>query len=205
MVGCSRGPSSLDEEGYEHTLVDVGSDEQVREWVREIGRSYDRIDVAVNNAGLFLPAAMVPITSTDMVEQTFRTNFLGTFAVCRESAKVMLKRRYGRIINISSIVTGLHMPGASAYAASKSAVVEFSKVLAKEVIGGGITCNVVSVSLVESDITARLDAEVIERYKQGLAVSRWAGIEDVCNVVSFFASPASSHVTGQVVHLDFVD
>jgi 3-oxoacyl-[acyl-carrier protein] reductase len=192
-------------EGYEHAIVDVGDDQQVKEWVRKVGRSHGRIDVVVNNAGVFLPPAMVSLTSAEMVESTFRTNFLGTFTVCRESSKVMLRRRFGRIINISSIVTKTHMPGASIYAASKSAAVEFSKVLAKELIPGGITCNVVAVSLVESDTTSRIDPEAIELYKQGLVIGRWAGIEDVCNVVSFFASPDSSHVTGQVIHLDFVD
>ena len=145
------------------------------------------------------------LTSTALVESTVRTNFVGTFSVCREASKVMLKHKFGRIINISSIAVGLHMEGASVYAASKSATVEFSKVLAKELGPTGITCNVVALSLVETDMTAGLSEEAIERYKEGLAIKRWAAMEDVCNVISFFASPASSYVTGQVINLGFVD
>ena len=204
VAGCSRGPSSLEEERYEHAIVDVGNDEQVRQWIRTVARSYGQIDVVVNNAGVG-PAALALVTSTDLVESTFRTNFLGTFTVCREAARIMLKRKFGRIINISSMAVGLHMKGASAYVASKSAIVEFSKVLAKELGPTGITCNVVALSLVETDMTAGLGEEVIQCYKEGLAIKRWAAIDDVCNVISFFASPASSYVTGQVIHLGFVD
>ena len=203
VVGCSRGPSSL-KEGYEHFIVDVGSDEQVQRWISTVASSYGRIDVVVNSAGVG-PAAFALVTTTDLVESTLRTNFLGTFAVCRESAKVMLGRKSGRIINISSIAVGLHTKGASAYVASKGAIVEFSKVLAKELGPAGITCNVVALSLVQTDMTARLSTEAIEYYERNLAIKRWATIEDVYNVISFFAAPASSYVTGQVIHLGFVD
>ena len=117
----------------------------------------------------------------------------------------MLKRKFGRIVNISSIAVDLHMQGASAYAASKSAMVEFSKILARELGPAGITCNVVAVSLSETDMTASLSSDVIERYEQRLDIKRWAAIDDVCNVISFFVSPASGYVTGQVIHLGLVD
>ncbi|MDA2933357.1 SDR family oxidoreductase [Acidobacteria bacterium AH-259-D05] len=204
VIGCSRGPSTLKREGYEHAIVDVGRDEQVQQWISTVARSYGRIDVVINNAGSHL-VAFALVTSTDLVESTLRTNFLGTFAVCRESAKVMLKRKFGRIINISSIAVGLHMKGTSAYAASKSAIVEFSKVLAEELGPVGITCNVVALCLLETHMTASLSKEAIEYCEQRLAIKRWATIEDVCNVIFFLASPASSYVTGQVIHLGFVD
>ena len=204
VFGCSRGSSSLDLEGYEHAIVDVGIDKEVRRWIRDVTSVCGRIDVVVNNAGVG-PAALALLTSTDLAESTLRTNFLGTFAVCRESAKVMLKRKFGRIVNLSTIASDLHMQGASAYAASKSAMVEFSKVLARELGPAGITCNVVAVSLLESDMTARLSKEVIERYEERLAIKRWASVEDVCHAISFFASPASGYVTGQVMRLGFVD
>ncbi len=204
VAGCSRSPSPLEKERYEHAIVDVGDAGQVRQWVRAVARSCGRIDVVVNNAGVG-PAALALATSNDLVESTLRTNFLGTFAVCRESAKVMLKQKSGRIINISTMATAIHMEGASAYAASKSAVEEFSKVLAKELAPLGITCNVIAPSLVESEMVATLSEEAIQRYEQSLAIKRWTTIEDICNVISFFSSPASSYVTGQVIRLGFVE
>lgn len=204
VFGCSRGPTSLEQERYEHSTVDVGDDEQVRRWITSIARKRGRIDVAVNNAGVLPPAALALATSTDLVESTFKTNLLGAFAVCRESAKVMMKRKSGRIINISTVGTALYLEGASAYLASKSALVEFSKVLAKELVPLGITCNILALSLLESDMTDSLSEAALDTYKQSLAIKHSTNIEDVCNVISFFASPASGHVTGQVLHLGFV-
>lgn len=205
VVGCSRSPSTLEWEGYEHTILDVGEEQQVWKWVTGVARSHRRIDVVVNNAGLLPPAALAMATPSEVAEAAIRTNYLATFAVCREAGKVMLQRRFGRIINISTIATGLHMEGASAYLASKSAMVEFSKVLAKELAPAGITANVVAVSLLETDMTATLSIEARQRYLDSFTIKRLATVEDVCNVVSFFASEASGYLTGQVVNLGFVD
>jgi 3-oxoacyl-[acyl-carrier protein] reductase len=203
VIGCSRGPCQLREERYEHSVVDVGSDEQVRRWVMNVGNSYGQIDVVVNNAGTNA-SALALMTPADLIENTIRTNFLGTFAVSREAAKVMIKRKYGRIINISSIAAGLHMKGTAAYAASKSAVVEFTKVLAKELGPSGITCNVVTLPIVKTDMSASLTEEAIQQCEQNLAMNRWATLDDVFNVVDFLASPESGLVTGQVIDLGFV-
>jgi 3-oxoacyl-[acyl-carrier protein] reductase len=116
----------------------------------------------------------------------------------------MLKRRYGRIINISSIATDLHMKGSAAYAASKSAMVEFTKILAKELGTSGITCNVIALPLVAAGMSAELSAGVIEEYEKNLVMNRWATLDDICNVVGFLASPGSGLVTGQVINLGFV-
>ena len=204
VAGCSRGPSSIRRKRYEHAVVDLANQTEVNGWIRTLAASRGRIDVVINNAGVG-PSALALTTSDELIESTMRTNFLGAFAVCRETAKVMLPRRFGRIINISSMAVGLHMKGASAYVASKGALVEFSKVLAKELGPSGITCNVVAVSLTESDMSANLHEEARNYYNENLAIKRWATIEDICNAVSFFASPASSYITGQVIHLGFVD
>lgn len=205
VAGCSRGDAGLEENDYYHAQVDVGVDKQVWQWVSGVARTHGRIDLVINNAAMLPPAILAMGTPTEVVESAIRTNFLGTYAVCREAAKSMLRRKTGRIINISTIATGLHLEGASAYLASKAAVVEFSKVLAKELGPNGITANVLALSLVETDMIGSLTDEVIKRYEDSFAIKRWAKIEDVCNVLSFFASPASDYVTGQVIHLGYVD
>lgn len=204
VVGCSRGPSSLQDERYEHTIVDVGDDHQVVKWIRSIDRAHGRIDVVVNNAGARVVSHSL-ITSTDIAESIFTTNFLGTFTVCRESAKVMIKRKFGRIINFSSIAVALNSEGTSVYTSSKWAIVGFTKVLAKELGAFGITCNVVEPSLVETDMTADLSKEAIEYLMRNLTIKRYATIDDVCNAISFFSSPTSSYITGQVIRLGFVE
>ena len=203
VFGCSRGPSSLIQERYEHSAVDIGDDEQVRQWITSIARKSGRIDVVINNAGVS-GAALALMTPAKLVENTIRTNFMGTFAVSREAAKVMIKRKYGRIINISSIATVVHMRGSAAYAASKSATVEFTKILAKELGPSGITCNVLALPLVDVGMSEGISQEAIEQYEQNLVIKRWATLDDICNVVAFLASPESGLVTGQEINLGFV-
>ena len=205
VAGCSRGPATLECQGYDHTVLDVGEEEQVRKWIAGVGRSHGRIDLVVNNAGFLPPTALAMATPTKVVEESIRTNYVGAFTVCREASKVMQKRKFGRIINISTIATGLHLEGASAYLASKSAMVEFSKVLAKELAPTGITANVVAVSMLETDMAAALSEEARQRYLDSFTIKRWATVEDVCNVISFLANEASGYLTGQVINLGFVD
>lgn len=205
VAGCSRGDSPLESDNYEHSSIDVSEDSDVSKWINGVGRSHRRIDIVVNNAGLLPSAALAMATPQKVVEAAIRTNFLATFSVCREASKIMRQRRFGRIINISTIANALHLEGASAYAASKSAMVEFSKVLAKELAPVGITVNVIAVSFLETDMTAELSQETKERYLNNLTIKRYATTDDVCNVVSFFSGAASGYITGQIVNLGFVD
>ena len=205
VAGCSRGEPSLKDPSYHHSQLDVGVDKQVWEWVTNISKTYGRVDLAINNAALLPESVLAMGTPNEVVERTIRTNFLGTYSVCREAARVMLRRKTGRIINISTISTSLHLAGTSAYVASKAAVVELSKVLAKELGPNGITSNVLAISLLETDMIEHISKDVIKQYEDSFSIKRWANIEDVCNVLSFFASPASGYVTGQVIHLGYVD
>ena len=204
VAGCSRGPSSFETEGYDHSQVDVTDETSVREWVLTAARSHGRIDLVVNNAGIGT-SSLVLGTSTESAATAMEANYLSVFSVCREASKVMLKRRFGRLINISSIAVSLHMKGAGAYAASKAAMIELSKILAKELGPTGITCNVISVSLVESEMSEGLSDDARDYYSQNLAIGRWATVEDICNAVLFFASPDSGYLTGQVLNLGYVD
>ena len=118
-----------------------------------------------------------------------RINFLGTFLVSREAAKVMIRSSYGRIVNIASMACGVHMEGASVYAASKSAVIEYSKVLAKELSERNVTVNVVAPSIVETEMLEKLGEEGTERSRRALTLKRNCTVEEVGHVVSFLASP----------------
>lgn len=204
VAGCSRGPATFESKNYVHAELDITDEAKVRDWVLGISRSHGRIDLVVNNAGLSA-SSLVLGTSTESARSVVETNFLGAFSVCREASKAMLTKRSGRLINISSITLKLHPKGAASYAASKAALVEFSKILAKELGPTGITCNVIAVSLVESDMSENLTADARSNLRQELAIDRWATIDDIANAVSFFASPESGYVTGQVLNLGFVD
>ena len=204
VAGCSRSPATWQSAAYLHTQLDVGDEKQVRDWIRSIKRTWERIDVLVCNAGLAPANLLLTMTGSDVLEPVLRTNVAGTYYVCREVAKVMMLQRSGRIVTVSSMAVGLHEEGTSAYAASKSAVVEMTKILAKELVSFGITCNVMAPSMLMTEAVEALGEAVIARALGRLTVKRELTIEEICNVVSFFVAPESSCITGQVIHMGLV-
>jgi 3-oxoacyl-[acyl-carrier protein] reductase len=204
VAGCSRGASTLEVEGYQHAQVDVGDERQVRQWIRSLQNEYRRIDVLVCNAGLAPAALLLTMTAGEILGPLLRTNVSGTYYTCREVAKVMIMQKFGRIITVSSMAVGLHEEGTSAYSASKSAIVEMTKVLAKELAPLGVTCNVIAPSMIITDAVKALGDAVIARALEKLTIKRTLTIEEVCNVISFFAAPDSVCITGQVIHMGLV-
>lgn len=204
VIGCSRGPSDLNIDGYHHSQVDVGDEKQVREWVRSIKKDYNRIDVLVCNAGLIKSALLMSVTPGDVLQTFLRTHVAGTFYVCREVSKVMVSRKYGRIITVSSLGVPLHLEGTAAYSATKSAIVEMTKILAKELAPAGVTCNVLGPALIMTESAQALGDDWFARLLEKQTLKRTVKIEEICNVISFFASEDSGAITGQVINMGLV-
>lgn len=204
VLGCSRGPATLEMEGYHHTQVDVGDEHQVRSWVRHIKNDFNRIDVLVCNAGLVRSALLMTVTPGEVLETFLRTHVAGTYYVCREVSKIMILRKYGRIITVSSLGVPLHLEGTSAYSATKSAIVEMTKILAKELAPLGITCNVLGPALIMTEPAQAMGQEWVDRLLEKQTIKRTVTIEEICNVVSFFAAPESGCITGQVINMGLV-
>lgn len=203
VAGCSRGPSTLELDGYQHTQVDVGDEKQVSEWIYSIKETYKGVDVLVCNAGL-APSFLLVMTPGEVLEPLLDTNICGTYYVCRGIAKLMMKRREGRIITVSSMAEGLHLEGTSAYAASKSAIVEMTKIFAKELAPFGITCNVLAPSMIMTEAVEALGEKVIKSALSKLTIKRKLSMEEICNVISFFIAPESRCITGQVIYMGLV-
>lgn len=200
VEGCSRKPTDWDAPGYTHHTLDVADEAKVRGMVADIRKRHGRLDVTVNNAAV-ASMNLALLTPASSVDRIMSINFRGTFLVSRESAKVMKKNKFGRIINITSAAKELRTPGEAIYAASKGAVETFTRLLAVEVAPLGITCNAVSPGLMETSLTKGVPGPAKDALIQRLAMKRPATFEDVANAVEFFASPRSSYVTGQVLHL----
>lgn len=200
VVGCSRQPADWTLEGYEHQIADVTDEARVIELLAGVRRGHGAPAVLVNNAGV---AAMNPVLLTPgaAVDRIFRTNFLGTVLVSRESAKLMMQQRFGRIINFSSIAVPMQLEGEAVYAASKSAVETFTRVLARELGPLGITVNAIGLSPIDTDLTRGVPQEKIDSLVNRLAVKRRGTFEDVTNVIDFLVRPESSAVTGQTIYL----
>jgi len=200
VEGCSREPSDFNYQDYFHHIVDVANEDQVKGMFFSIKKRHDRLHIAINNAGI---ASMnhVLLTPNSTVSKIIQTNLNGTFLICRESAKLMQKNRYGRIINFSTIAVPLNLEGEAIYAASKSAIVTFTKILARELADFGITCNVVGPAPIETDLTRSVPPEKINNLINRLAIKKMGRFEDVANVIDFFSSLNSGAVTGQVIYL----
>lgn len=199
VVGCSRSVSALEVDGYTHYQVDLTDENQVREWVKKVKRECGSIDVLVCNNGLVASALLMSMTSGQVLDSFIHSNFSATYFICREVSKTMLMQKQGRIITIASTMLGLHEPGTSAYSATKAAVVEMTKVLAREVAEHGITCNVVAPSLVVTESTKDMGEDWKKRMLELQTLKRPLEVHELVHVIDFLASPKSAFITGQVI------
>ncbi len=200
VEGCSRGDAGFEAQNYAHTSVDVSDEKRVKAWITAVSRKHGRIDVVLNNAAI---ATMnhVLLTPAATANRMFEVNVTGTMLVCRDAAKVMMRHRYGRIVNFTTIVAPIALAGEAIYAASKSAVVTFTRILAFELGQWGITCNSFGATPIKTDMIKGVPQGKIDALVAGLAIKRLGTNEDCVNVCDFFISPASDNITGQVVYL----
>lgn len=200
VIGISRSEGTLNNERYTHRLGDVCDHDFVRDTMRLARENHESVHILVNNAGILL-TQLAMLTSDSSVESVMGTNFMGAVSLTRECSKLMVKKRFGRIINISSMAVPLSPVGTSIYSASKSALTQFSRVFAKEVAEHGITCNVLGVTAVETEMSSTVPQSKLEDLMQSLAIKQPATIGDITNIIDFFARKESSNVTGQVIYL----
>lgn len=198
VVGCSREPAEWSADGYEHHQVDVSVERDVVALVRGIAARHGRLDVVINNAGI---ASMnhVLLTPASSLENMLRINVTGTFLVSREAAKLMQKRRSGRIINLSSAVVPLRLAGEAAYIASKAAVEALSQTMANELAEVGVTVNVVGPGPTDTDMIRGVPGSRLERTLAHLGAAQLTDLGDITAAVDRFLQ---SSETGQVVYLN---
>jgi 3-oxoacyl-[acyl-carrier protein] reductase len=200
VEGISRDPSDLADPNYRHHHGDVASEKDVRTMVADISKRHGRIDVVLNNAGI---ASMNHVLTTPVstFNRIFEVNVTGTMLVSREVAKVMVKRRYGRIVNFASIAAPIALEGEAAYAASKAAVETFTRIMAFELGQWGITCNSFGATPIATDMIRSVDQTKIRTLLDRLAIKRLGTPQDCANVCDFFMRPESDNITGQTVYL----
>jgi 3-oxoacyl-[acyl-carrier protein] reductase len=181
--------------------ADVTSADACRQLVEEAGGWRGRLDILVNNAGLTRDGLLLRMRDEDW-HDIMAVNLHSTFYCTRAVLRDMLRQRRGRIINISSIVAEVGNPGQANYIAAKSAVIGFTKAVAKEVAGRGITANVVAPGYIEAGLTARLREDQRARFVDHIPMGRTGRPEEVAAAVAFFASEDASYITGQILNVD---
>ena len=192
----------LTEKGIQAAAVqaDAADPESAAKVVEAAKALGDRIDILVNNAGITRDNLLMRMKDEEF-DAVIATNLKGVYSMMKAVTKPMMKQRYGRIVNISSVVGVYGNAGQVNYAAAKAGVIGMTKSVAKELGSRGITCNAVAPGFIETDMTAALTDDVKEKIAAGITLGRLGQVEDIAEAVAFLASDKASYITGQVLEV----
>ena len=203
VIGFSRGGTTIENINYRHFSLNIGSTTEIINTFKILRQEKLNIDILINNAAVLTSQYSIIIPAKN-VEDMINVNFKGAFLITRESAKLMRKSKYGRIINISSMAVVLEPMGDAIYAATKAAITSVCNILAKEFSSMNITCNTIGITAIETDMlnSHTPSAKIkIKEIIENLPIPRVAKIEDILHVIKFFGSEESSYITAQTIYL----
>lgn len=181
--------------------ADVADETAATEMVEKTVEAFGAIDILVNNAGITRDSLLLRMKEEDW-DAVLNTNLKGVFHCSKAAAKFMMKKRYGRIVNLASVVGLVGNSCQANYAAAKAGVIGFTKALAKELAGRGITANAIAPGFIRSDMTDVLPDTVKETMLAGIPLGRAGEPEDVAKAALFLASDQAAYITGQVLTVD---
>ncbi|OQM46257.1 beta-ketoacyl-ACP reductase [Anoxybacillus sp. UARK-01] len=181
--------------------ADVSNTEAVEQMVKEVIDRYGRVDILVNNAGITRDNLLMRMKEEEW-DDVININLKGVFNCTKAVTRPMLKQRYGRIINIASVVGVMGNPGQANYVAAKAGVIGLTKTAAKELASRSITVNAIAPGFIATDMTDRLNEEIQTEMLKQIPLARFGNPEDIANMVAFLASDAASYITGQTIHVD---
>ena len=187
--------------GCETFKGDVSSLEDVEALMQDVGEAFGPVEILVNNAGTTRDNILLRMKDAEF-EEVLATNLKGTYLCTRAVLRGMVRARWGRIVNISSVVGLLGNAGQANYAASKAGMIGFTKSVAREVAGRGITANAVAPGYVETELTGALPENVKEQILGQVPVGRFGEPEEIAEVVAFLAGDRAAYVTGQTIAVD---
>jgi 3-oxoacyl-[acyl-carrier protein] reductase len=204
VIGISRTSGVISHNNYTHYSVDLSNqDDIVNCFKNQVSRNFSSIDIIINNAAMLTSQFSMIMPLKNAIEMV-NVNLMAVFLISRESVKLMRRNNFGRIINIGSMASSLEPMGDSIYAATKSACITLTNVMAKEFSHLNITCNTLSITAIETDMFnshSEIAKDKIAKIIQNLPIPRIAKIDDILNVIDFFASERSSYITAQTIYL----
>ncbi|MBQ5859546.1 MAG: 3-oxoacyl-[Selenomonadales bacterium] len=193
----------IEQNGGEAILVqaDISNAESVDAMVAAVMEAFGRIDILVNNAGITRDTLLMRMKEADW-NAVIQTNLTGVFYVTKAVSKIMMKQRYGKIVNMSSVVGLMGNAGQANYAAAKAGVIGFTKSMAKELAARNITVNAIAPGFIATDMTAVLSDKVKEDLATKIPMGRLGEADDIAAAVLFLVSDSASYITGQTLNVD---
>lgn len=181
--------------------ANVSDEAQVEALFKVAIDTYAKVDILVNNAGTTRDNLIIRMKPEDF-DAVIETNLRSAWLCCKAAIGAMMRKRYGRIINISSVSGVVGQAGQTNYSASKAGMIGLTKSLAREYANRGITVNAVAPGFVLTDLTKDLSEDLVKQLNAVIPVGRWGTVEEVAKAVAFFAGEDSAYVTGQVLNVD---
>lgn len=181
--------------------ANVADLEQSNNLLKAATDTYDKVDILINNAGITRDNLIMMMKEEDW-DAVIDTNLKSAWNCSKVAAKLMMKKRYGRIINITSVSGIAGQGGQSNYSASKAGLIGLTKSLAKELAGRNITVNAVAPGFIDTDMTASLGEDMLKKVDEAVPLGRRGTVEDVAYAVAFLASDQAAYITGQVLSVD---
>jgi 3-oxoacyl-[acyl-carrier protein] reductase len=185
----------------EGVRLDVSDYQAVQEFIKGTAERFGRIDILVNNAGITRDNLLSRMKEVDW-DAVVAVNLKSVFNCTQAVARHMMKQRYGRIVNIASVVGAMGNAGQANYAASKAGIMGFTKSVARELASRNVTVNAVAPGFIETEMTAKLPEKAREAFLAQIPLGRAGRPEDVSRLVKFLVSDEASYITGQVIHLN---
>ncbi|HEX5765642.1 MAG TPA: 3-oxoacyl-ACP reductase FabG [Woeseiaceae bacterium] len=198
--GARRISETLGDRGR-GAVLDIADEESVQALFKELLDKEGAPTIVVNNAGITRDNLLLRM-KTEEWDDVLATNLSGAYRVCKASLRGMMKARYGRIINIASVIGVMGNPGQANYAAAKAGIIGFSKSLAREVGSRMITVNVVAPGFIDTDMTRVLPEDQRQALLTQIPLGRLGQTSDIANAVTFLASDAAGYITGQTLHVN---
>ncbi len=203
QAGADGITSAFTENGVKGAgmVLDVGDAESIANCLKQVNEAYGAPDILVNNAGITRDNLLM-MMKDDQWNDIINTNLSSVFRMSKAVIRAMMKKRNGRIINISSVVGATGNPGQTNYAAAKAGLVGFSKSLAREIGSRNITVNTVAPGFIDTDMTRELAGEQRAALTAQIPLGRLGSAEEVAAAVVFLASPAAAYITGETIHVN---
>ncbi len=200
VTGCSRTASELKHPNYKHLCADLTQPSEIGAMMSQLRSQSKRLDVLINNAGAaaMTPAALQP---PDASRELVELNLNSVIHITHDAIRLLKRGRDARIINLTTVAVPWRLEGEAVYSATKAAVEQWTRVLAKELGPLGITCNAIGPSPIETDLIRAIPKKKIEQLLLRQAIPRFGSMRDMSHVVDFLLDPKSDFITGQVIYL----